>query len=55
MKTTGLRRRIIMNRKIGMIGSAVNALTVFAFAVCLLIHFSFGYFFVCILLAISFL
>ena len=44
-----------MNRMIGMVGSAVNAVTVLGFALCLLIHFSFGYFFVCILLALSFL
>ena len=44
-----------MNKMIGMVGSAINAVTVVAFALCLLIHFSFGYFFVCILLALSFL
>ena len=43
-----------MNRKIGMIGSAVNAATVLAFAICLLIGYSFGYYFVCIFLSISF-
>ncbi|MBO4396340.1 MAG: hypothetical protein J5819_08345 [Eubacterium sp.] len=44
-----------MNKTIGMVGSAVNALTVLGFAICLLIHFPFGYYFVCILLALSFL
>ena len=43
-----------MNRKIGMIGSLVNAVSVFLFALFLLIDFKFGYFFVCILLALGF-
>ena len=43
-----------MNKKIGMAGSVINAITVFLFALFLLIHFTFGYFFVCIILAISF-
>lgn len=43
-----------MNRKIGMIGSLVNAFTVLMFAVFLLAGWSFGYFFVCIFLAFSF-
>jgi hypothetical protein len=43
-----------MNRKIGMAGALINALTVFLFAVFLLVGFKFGYFFVCIILAISF-
>ena len=43
-----------MNKKIGMIGSAVNAFTVLAFAVCMLIDFTFGSYFVCIFLALSF-
>lgn len=46
---------IIMNRKIGMIGSLINAATVIAFAVCMLFHFNFGSYAVCILLALSFL
>ena len=44
-----------MTKKIGMVGSAVNALTVLAFAVCMLIDFTVGSYFVCILLALSFL
>ena len=43
-----------MNKKIGMIGSIINAITVFLFALFLIIDFKFGYFFVCILLSISF-
>lgn len=44
-----------MSRKIGMIGSLINAFTVLAFAICMLMHFNFGSYFVCILLALSFL
>ena len=43
-----------MNKKIGMIGSIINAITGFLFALFLIIDFKFGYFFVCILLSISF-
>ena len=43
-----------MNRKIGMIGSIINAITVLLFALFLIIDYKFGYFFVCILLSISF-
>ena len=43
-----------MNKKIGMIGSAINAFTVLAFAICMLINFTFGSYFVCIILALSF-
>ena len=43
-----------MNKKIGMIGSAINAFTVLAFAICMLINFNFGSYFVCIFLALSF-
>ena len=43
-----------MNKKIGAIGSIINAITVFLFALFLIIDFKFGYFFVCILLSISF-
>ena len=43
-----------MNKKIGIIGSAINAFTVLAFAVCMLIDFTFGSYFVCIFLALSF-
>ncbi len=44
-----------MNRKIGIIGSALNALTVLLFALFMLIDFNYGSFFVCILLSISYL
>lgn len=44
-----------MNRKIGMIGSLINAITVLAFAFCMLIRFTFGSYFVCIFLALSFI
>ena len=44
-----------MNRKIGMIGSVINAITVLLFALFLIIDYKFGYFFVCILLSISFI
>ena len=44
-----------MNRKIGIIGSTINALSVFLFAIFMLFDFTFGSFFVCILLAISYL
>ena len=44
-----------MNKKIGMIGSLINAFTVFAFAVCMLIHWNFGSYFVCIFLSFSFM
>ena len=37
-----------MNKKLGMIGSIINAITVLLFAIFLLIDFKFGYFFVCI-------
>ena len=43
-----------MNRKIGMFGSLVNALTVLAFAIFMLFGLTFASYFVCILLAISF-
>lgn len=43
-----------MNRKIGMISAAVNAAAVIAFAVFMLIGFSFGNFFVCMFIAFSF-
>ena len=44
-----------MNKKLGMIGSIINTNTVFLFALFLLIDFKFGYFFVCILLSLSFI
>ena len=43
-----------MNNKIGKIGSIINAITVLAFAIFILIDFSFGSYFVCIFLALSF-
>ena len=43
-----------MNKKIGMAGSAINAITVLAFAVFMLINFNFGSYFVCIFLSLSF-
>ena len=43
-----------MNNKIGKIGSIINIITVLAFAICMLIDFSFGSYFVCIFLALSF-
>jgi len=43
-----------MNNKIGKIGSVINIITVLAFALCMLIDFSFGSYFVCIFLALSF-
>ena len=43
-----------MNRKIGIIGSIINAITVALFAIFLLLDFKLGYFFVCILLSLSF-
>ena len=44
-----------MNKIIGMIGSVINVITVLLFAIFLLIDFKFGYFFVCILLSLSFI
>ena len=44
-----------MNRKIGMIGSLINLVTVLAFAICMLIKFDFGSYFVCIFLSLSFI
>lgn len=43
-----------MNRRIGRIAALVNALTVLCFAVCLLNDWTFGSYFVCIFLSISF-
>ena len=43
-----------MNNKIGKVGSIISAITVLAFAICILIDFSFGSYFVCIFLALSF-
>ena len=44
-----------MNKKIGLIGSIINAFTVFLFALFMLIDFIVGSFFICILLALSFI
>ena len=44
-----------MNKKLGMIGSIINFITVLLFAIFLLIDFKFGYFFVCIFLSLSFI
>ena len=44
-----------MNKKIGMIGSIINVITVLAFAICMLINFNFGSYFVCIFLSLSFI
>ena len=43
-----------MNKKLGMIGSILNAFTVLSFAGFMLIGFNFGSYFSCIFLAISF-
>ena len=43
-----------MNRKLGMIGAIINAVTVLLFAIFMAIDFTTGSFFICILLALSF-
>lgn len=43
-----------MNRKIGMVGSAVAEISVLCFAVCMLIPFDFGSYLVCMFLAIGY-
>lgn len=43
-----------MNRKIGMIGSALNCVTVILFAIFMLIRFDFGSYLVCMFLALGF-
>lgn len=43
-----------MDHKIGMAGSLINALTVLLFAIFMITRFTLGYFFVCIILALSF-
>lgn len=43
-----------MNKKIGMIGSIINAITVLLFAIFMIIGFNFGSYFVCIFLSLSF-
>ncbi len=44
-----------MNNKIGKIGSIINVITVLLFALFLITGFKFGYFFVCIILSLSFI
>ena len=44
-----------MNKKIGMIGSIINVITVLLFAIFMLLHYDFGSYFVCILLSLSFI
>lgn len=44
-----------MNRKIGMIGSIINLVTVILFALFMIIDFDFGSYFVCIFLSLSFI
>ena len=44
-----------MNKKIGMIGSIINAITVLLFAMFMLFHFDFGSYLVCIFLSLSFI
>jgi hypothetical protein len=43
-----------MNKKLGMIGSIINAITVLLFAIFMGVYFNFGSYFVCILLSLSF-
>ena len=43
-----------MNKKLGMIGSIINAITVLLFAIFMIMDFNFGSYFVCILLSLSF-
>lgn len=43
-----------MNKKLGMIGSIINAITVLLFAIFMIIGFNFGSYFVCIFLSLSF-
>lgn len=43
-----------MNKKIGMIGSLINCLSVIIFAIMMLIRFDFGSYFICMILAIGF-
>ena len=44
-----------MNKKLGMIGSIINVITVILFALFMLVDFNFGSYFVCILLSLSFI
>ena len=43
-----------MNKKLGLIGSIINAITVLLFAIFMAVDFNFGSYFVCILLSLSF-
>ena len=43
-----------MNKKIGIVGSIINVITVLIFAICMLVNFDFGSYFSCIFLALSF-
>lgn len=44
-----------MKNKIGKIGSIINIISVLAFAICMLIRYDFGSYFVCMFLALSFI
>lgn len=44
-----------MNQKLGMIGSVINCVSVVLFALFMLIHFSFGGYFICMILAFGFI
>lgn len=44
-----------LNKKLGMIGSFISAISVILFAICMLIPFDFGSYFVCIFLSIGFI
>ena len=44
-----------MNRKLGMIGSIINIVTVLLFAIFMIMNFNFGSYFVCIFLSLSFI
>ena len=44
-----------MNKKLGMIGSIINAITVLTFAICMMFNYTFGSYLVCIFLSISFI
>lgn len=44
-----------MNKKIGIIGSIINVITVLLFAIFMLFDFTFGSYFVCIFLSLSFI
>ena len=44
-----------MNRTVSMTGAAITAVTVFLFAVCILCHFPFGYYLVCMFLPIGYI